>query len=363
MNILYICGYEASYAGNFIASIFALHDTVAGENACILLPAGARNREWISEITEHGIHVFYKAEKWKEEYKIIKFICSKYSIDIVYHHFYNLGDCIATRLLCWKWKNLKYVIHWHNEYKVSDSSFREALKKWIFHADMHIGCGEQVARELEQAGYQKVYAVNNGIDFYRLENWTKLLFGNGLNLLIFSSCSYEIKGIDIAIRAVIKCRKKYSDIELIVVAAAQIEEIKKKIIGECGGEIPEWIMVLPGREDVASFYHSVDAYLNASRSEGFCYASVEAVYCGAQVIQSDIPGNRLDIPGTYIFESENVESLAEEILQFRIEKEKDSSIRLAQKEYVEKKYGMKQWSKTICGLLEECCGNCLGGKR
>lgn len=352
MNILYVCEYESIYAGNFIESILTLHSIVEGEASCILLPEGAKNKAWISQIVECGIHVFYKSEKWMEEYKIIKSICCKYRIDIVYHHFYKLGDCIATRLLCWKWKKLKYVIHWHNEYKVSDSSFREALKKWIFHADMHIGCGELVAEEVARAGYKNVFCVNNGIFFKRMENWRKLNIGGGLNLLIFASYSYKAKGIDIAVRAVKRCREQQVEANLIIVDDRHMEGLVRK---ECGGEIPSWITILPGREDVASYYHSVDAYLNASRSEGFCYASVEAVYCGIQVIQSNTPGNRLDIPNTYIFESENVEQLVEKILQFSLEKGKDSSKRLAQKEYVEKKYGIEQWSKEIYTLLKQLC--------
>ena len=123
---------------------------------------------------------------------------------------------------------------------------------------------------------------------------------------------------------------------------SQISAVCKEI---CGG-IPEWVHTMNARDDVGTYYHAVDAYLNSSRTEGFCYSSIEAIYCGDQVIQSDIPQNRLDIPGTLIFESENVEQLTAKLMEFSRDSRHATTL---QRDYVLKQYSIDSW---VSGIME-----------
>lgn len=85
-------------------------------------------------------------------------------------------------------------------------------------------------------------------------------------------------------------------------------------------------------------------YLNSSRSEGFCYATIEAVYCGAQVIQTDILGNRLDVPETLVYEVGNVAQLEDRIIQlYEAIQNPTPAVKERQKKYVLEKYGIDTW--------------------
>lgn len=63
------------------------------------------------------------------------------------------------------------------------------------------------------------------------------------------------------------------------------------------------------------YYNSAKIFLSASRSEGFCFSVIETVYCGCDIIQSNIPEYRLDIPECRVFESNNVKKLMQVLLE------------------------------------------------
>lgn len=355
MNILYICGYAANYKGNFIESLTHLDIGLHGkQQACYIFPPEAKEKAWIKELEKAGAKVFYNTGSVLGELKLQKQIVDQYSIDIIYHHFWNLKDCLVNRLLKMVKPNVKMVIHYHNEYHVSSSKMNEKIKHWILDADMNIGCGEYVAKEVDAAGYRNVKWIDNCIDFSRLDNWEKYEKPEGLNLLTFSSYGYEIKGVDVSIKAVYKAREEGIPANLLIAVAADWDGIKNRVQQECNGHIPEWIQLLPSRPDVATYYHAANAYLNSSRSEGLCYSGIEAIYCGAQVIQTNIPGNPTFIPHTYQFETNSVEQLVKTIeVLYNAVKNGDADIRAEQKQYVVENYGLDTWvKKEIAALCE-----------
>ena len=347
MNILYVCGYAAEYPGNFIKSLMRLDQDIRGTGeCCFIFPPEAEDKDWIKEIEQAGAHVFYNTQSILGELKLQNKICKKYSIDIIYHHFWNLEDCLANRILKARFPKVRMVIHHHNEYHISDFRINEVIKHWILDADMHIGCGEYVSEEVRKAGFQNVRWIDNCIDFDRLDCWEEFAVPDGINCLTFSSYGYDIKGIDISINAAYAAREKNIPINLLIAVSSNYEEIKRRVQSECRGNIPEWIQLLPARTDVAAYYHAVDAYLNASRSEGFCYASIEAIYCGAQVIQTRIPGNRLDVPNTFIFDVDSVEQCTDCIcMLYQSTLKPDLTVKSEQKQYVLSKYGLSTWVK------------------
>lgn len=359
MNILFICGYAAEYKGNFIESLMQLDETLHGrQNACYIFPREAKNKIWIKELQNAGAKIFFNTNSVVGEIQLQNSICKKNKIDVIYHHFWNLKDCLASKILKIKHPKLKIVIHYHNEYHLSQSRFKEKLKHWILNTDMQIGCGKYVAEEVADAGYMNVKWIDNCINFSRLDHYELFSAKKGLNLLTFSSYDYEAKGIDISIKSCFAARKNGIPVNLLIVVSCNKDEIETRIISECkelGIDLPEWIQILPSRTDVATYYRSVDAYLNSSRSEGFCYASVEAIYCGAQVIQSDHPGNRLDIPRTLIYRVEDVEGCTKAIeeLYFRKQNNIIQQDNQVQRQYVIDNYSIDTWTKKVSDSLKE----------
>lgn len=170
MNILYICGYAANYKGNFIESLTHLDSALHGaQKACYIFPPEAQGKSWIEELCQAGASVYFNTNSVLGEWKLQKRICEEHEIDVIYHHFWNLKDCLANRILKLRHRKIKMVIHHHNEYHISDSKVNECIKHWILDADMHIGCGKLVAEEVEKAGFRNVRWIDNCIEFSRLD--------------------------------------------------------------------------------------------------------------------------------------------------------------------------------------------------
>ena len=175
-----------------------------------------------------------------------------------------------------------------------------------------------------------------------------------LNVLLFASVGYYIKGVDTAIKGTRMARDEYGlRINLIIALKSEQKDILKQIADECDGTIPDWIIPVSVRQDVASLYHLADVYLCASRSEGFCYSIVESVYCGCQVIQSDIPQNPRDIPGTYVFKCADPVSLKYSIIKLAEDMKSDSytDLQKAQREYVIATYNIYKWTSSCYNIL------------
>mgnify|MGYP002859438835 CR=1 FL=1 len=357
MNVMFIMNYSPPYSGNFMSSIWTLEKKIKEEKgSCIYVyPESAENLGWVNEMRNNGAIIYFKNGVFWHDIKLYEKAIKKNNIDIIYLHFWSLTDALSIRLLQKKHHNLKFGIHHHNEYVLSKSHVRERIKHWILDADFHIGCGSYVASEVKEAGYRNVHHIDNCIDFRRLDQWEEIdlsklniLSEGGVLLLTFTSYSFSAKGIDISLAAIQKAREKGAAIELLIVIADCKDEMNKQIEDFFEDIVPGWVHIIDARSDVASLYHSADAYLNSSRTEGLCYSSIEAVYCGCQVIQSDIPQNRLDIPGTIIFEKENVEQLTEKLIEYANHREHNSE---AQRKYVTEKYDLGEWALRCYSVL------------
>lgn len=97
-----------------------------------------------------------------------------------------------------------------------------------------------------------------------------------------------------------KLRDEGQNIYLAVCTASNTQTIAEQIRAQFG-EFPEWLKLLPPRQDIASYYRAADIYIQASRSEGFCYAIVEAAYCGKTVVASDCLGMKSHAEKNLIF--------------------------------------------------------------
>lgn len=355
MNLLLVVNVVSPYPGNLLESLFALENSICadGGKTVYVFPAAASDMDWVQGMRQSGKKIYFKPAGKKSPYALYNRVIHENDIDIIYLHFWNIPDALAVKALKMKYKGLRFVIHHHSEYHVSDSPLRERIKHWILDADMHIGCGEYVFEQVRAAGYRNVRWIDNCIDFERLEQWEPYETPDGLNLLTFSGIGYEIKGVDISVRGVRLARERGIPANLLIAIGADYDGIERRVREECGGTIPEWIRLLPARPDVATYYHAVDAYLNSSRSEGFCYASAEAINCGAQVIQTNIPQNHLDIPETLIYEVGNAEQLADRIeTLYQQKQEGDVELKRRQKDYVVGKYSLSIWVEEEKRALE-----------
>ena len=122
------------------------------------------------------------------------------------------------------------------------------------------------------------------------------------------------------------------------------------------GEVPEWVKILPPREDVASYYRAADLFISPSRAEGMTYSVIECAYCKCPMIVSDIcgQGHARAIPGAKIVENENTEMLREAIIEsITVD---NSSLEKAYN-YVKENYSLDNWCNKILDLYNNLLEN------
>lgn len=118
------------------------------------------------------------------------------------------------------------------------------------------------------------------------------------------------KGVDIAIKAV----KKIENASLIIIISVGKEKVIADLV-KIFGEIPSFVKFENSRNDVATFYRAADVFIAPSRSEGFNYSIVEALYSETLVIASNINPHGKILSDEFLFESENENKLEQAILR------------------------------------------------
>lgn len=360
MNILQIVNVSGYYSGNLMESIWRLEDEIKNSGVCVyLFPWEAKERGWIKDMQKNGERIYFKSGSKLKDFRMIYKICVMHDIDIIHLHFWNIPDCLAIKKVLKVHRKTKSIIHHHGRYVVSRKKMNEKIKKWFFKGNYHIACGKAVYQELLYADFPKrnVFRVDNGIAFSRLDKKENMKW-KGNNILMFSSVGCEIKGIDIACKAICELVQEGKKVNLVIVSGLNQVGVKE-YVKECLqiNDLPDWIKFMPPRNDIATYYDAATAFLSASRSEGFCYAVLEAAYCGCETIQSRIPEHRLDIPECKTFESENVGELKKVILEL-LHEDKDEAERIhkLQREYVIRHYGVEHWVHEIMGVYREISG-------
>ena len=259
------------------------------------------------------------------------------------------------------YKDLTIIRHLRNHDKPR-GFVGEGLRKTLNHVDLYIGCSESVAIEYRKnfkLKNGKVTYVTNAIDFNRLNKYEVLHRGDfyissSTTVFLMFGFDYYRKGVDIVLEAMESLIKQGHDVCLLLSLSVNKDMIELKIKDRFG-EIPEWLRILKPRDDIASYYNLSDYFISAAREEGFCNALVEAAYCERPIISSNIPGPQtLNIPHTYLFESEDVAGLQDAMLSLiSLDRDKKKQITTDQKAYVEKAFDLNLWAQQIKGIYQD----------
>ena len=361
-NTILITDYNAPYGGNLLRSFIALEKQMVsdGNQLFYLFPKRAAEKDWVIDLMHMSDkeRVFFFEEDPISIAKTIKEIARKYDVNIVYAHLCRHKTQIGIALARHVWqRGSKLVQHYHNHAKIPHNVLKKVFNiagyKILFNGDLAIGCSKSVAESIPLSKKKKVY-VDNAIDFTRLDTYDAdyriLPEGDDRKTVLLFGFHYSRKGVDIALDAMAPIAER-ENVVLALCLAANKEEIEQKII-EKYGKIPNWVVFLGPRDDVGTYYHSADIFLSAAREEGFCYSIVESVYCGDICISSRIGGCPLQIPGLYIFETENSKELQETLIEIlhaqpeELQKRKKES-----RDYSVVNYHVETWAKGIVDIL------------
>ena len=116
------------------------------------------------------------------------------------------------------------------------------------------------------------------------------------------------------------------------------------------GNQPCWQYLAEPRERVAEFFAASDAFISASRSEGFPYSIVEAMASKLPVVSSDIPGAAWarGVPGEVFFPPGDADALSKAISQMLSWTDDERSANSnANCSFVTERYSLNQWAENV----------------
>lgn len=342
------------YISNYVQSELALTAKFeeSGNHLIHIFPKDVEHFAWVDLFRKSG-YVLYFIDVCPRTWKSIstfRQIFRKEKINLIHVHFG--GWDIDVRLAA---PTIPTV--WHQRMSVN----LDTVKRRIYHNLMykvvgrfkthHIAISDAVNKAITSLTSNKCYFIPDGIDFRRLQFEEAITtdMSQPCRILLFAFSALG-KGVDIAIKACEIFNREQQLVELQIVT----QENTDKYLAANFPELPSWLKVLPPISNVSEYYNSADVFLSASRSEGFCNALLEAIYCGRPCVYSDIPGTRWagDFAGTYMYEVENPESLAEAIKNCintpLIEEDIKNNRKLA-----ERRYSLDTWTESVYEALLE----------
>ena len=281
-----ICNYSSIYGGNFIPSILHLCKKLDCELILFSFPRESENRNWVNSIKSKGYSVcFYDRKSFRKD---ILGICKANKIDVIYTHFIS---GLRIKMVFPFNHKIKLFIHVHSDFSGNNKlSFKQRARKLIENKFIRTDatyifvqnglCLERVENEkLDRETFVKKYDVDSSKTIFLLFGW-----------------SPYIKGVDLAVKAFSTLSTELQNMAKLIIVHGKDEGKKvcldflTKQIGNNSFLNNSNIVFVPPTEDVFSLYKLSDVYVMSSRSEGFSYSLIEALYFNLNCIVNDIEG-------------------------------------------------------------------------
>ena len=368
-TILHLTDYGAPYAGNFIASLSALEQLLSDRSrkTVYVLPPRASERAWTQEFSlSHDVRIL-ETGGFFSYYRQVRMLLKQTSATLLHEHFIHFDQKLAAWLASKTCGHrVRTVLHLHNHIILPRNPLLRLPHKLYFRSvSRFVCCSESVAAHLIADGISKerVRVAENAIAFERLDHYdtsvrASLPLPEGAKLALMFGYNFEVKGVDLAVEAVRLLREReHLPIVLAVALSSNLESVRARILAQLGiSELPDWILLLPPREDVGSYYRMADVFLSPSRQEGFCYALVEAAYCRTPVLASAIDAQKdLALPKNAFFAPEDAGALSSAM--HRVLREAHSPARTLMLEQaaerVTQTYALSRWAERVCAAYDE----------
>lgn len=368
MKILILTNYASVYGGNFIPSMdaFAQYSINKGNKVGFALDIKAKERGWCKKIQEKYPVYFVKNKGNRKDAKELNQYIKENGYDCVYSHFsYFYIACI----LCLINPHLAVICHKHTDIGSEltlKRKIRLVIKKSIIYKNMSLIFVSERLRKYElMENDTNSYWLPNALvttrfqkskrDDYRKEIRSRLGISLDDPVVLMFGWHTQVKGVDIALKAFENLLKLHSNAHLLLVAsAAQGENSTRRIASEfVDEETLSKVVFLPPIQEVEKYHAAADIFLSSSRSEGFSYSILEALYLGELVVSSDLDGVQWakKYNTVEIFPSENIQLCSEKLdksINNIAEKQSDiidTSMR------VENDYGIKEWVEQVYRII------------
>lgn len=350
--------YMGPYISNYILSELELDKKIRHEGNYIIhiFPRDVQDKPWVKLFEEIDAKVFFIDYKPRTLGSILclRRIFKQENINIIHCQFggWDFDAKFAAPFT-------KMI--WHQRMSVNLDTWSRKIKYWLkynllgFCRTRHIGISEAVYNAIDSLTLHKVYLIPNAIDFKRLdvsEAQKKAHDEKGPYKLLMFSYSPYVKGLDIAYRACDFLNAKGVNVELAVVS----QENSDVEIYSTYNPMPHWMRILKPNSNVSEYYLEADAFLSASRSEGFSNSLLEAIYSGLNVIYSDISGTRWasEFRNAFMYSVESPQDLANAIILSMNSSISEENV-VANRKLAEEKYSMLEWVNSIYSIYEDYC--------
>lgn len=355
-GILQYAGVGSPYRGNFICSLEALRSKLEQQSRTVvyLFPARTLKRDWAQELAK-VTPVYFMSGNPLKDIRLVRGIIKKHDIGIIHSHFFGfqqLAVCNLASLFC----KVKHTVHIHCALRENDG-LKGQIRKLALRNKVLIGCSSTVKQQAEKLyPRNESVCIENAVFFERLDEYeqldkTRLGLSESAKTLLMFGFLYEIKGVDLALEAMDKLCGRGEKLQLILILSSNQESIVQNIIKRFN-RIPEWLHILPPRNDIASYYRICDVFIAPSRSEGMPYSVLETASLGIPQVLSDIPAHKnLALKNAVYFKSGDVQALSDAITKVFIEAK---SMPLAQQaENIRNSYTLDEWTDRVLHIYEK----------
>lgn len=360
MNVCHIMNYNATYEGNFIASLKALAGKIEIENTTFIFFEETKQQDWCRKLMSEGMRIFFISHSnMFHNAKILRKACK--DCDILHAHFMSSYFLLLAKIVR---PHIKIIVHFHNTYLKKTIGIKEKIIDSI--VQCNVGVSKPVCDSLINSGRKKTVYIDNAVFFNRLDDMSfdnqmekmRTEVENTYFILMFGSHFFR-KGCDVAYKAVKQVCTEHG-INIILLISCVNKILVETELQKIDENWRHYVKILPAINTIGSYYRISDIFISPSTEEGFCYAIPESVYCRTPVIRSDIESQNRNIPNDFIVPVGDVDALARKILEvLELPKEKLSQIVDEQRKVILKSCSINVW----CHKVIELYKNVLGGKR
>lgn len=322
---LIISSFMAEHKTNYVYCILALikkfHQN--GDEIVFIFPKAKMSASWVDEIRQEGCKVYFLEYKpySLNNINFVKKIIRDEKINLVQSDY--TGWDITVKLA----KPFMPTI-WYEMMRVNDKDrvkkYENLIKYKIIGAfyTYPVGISDDVYNSLCRLSYKsRCKKIYNSLDASRFD-LSRPRAKNSVKTYLMFSYSPMVKGVDIVCDAMEELNRNGVKAKLIIVSHGANDDY----LNNRYKKLPEWLTVETPRSDVQHYYLLADSFISASRSEGFSFSLLEALYTGMGCVVSDIPGTAWSesFKGIRYFKSGNSGSLVEALkndIEFEINQE------------------------------------------
>lgn len=369
MNIMIAADYASPKSGNIVASVIALGRKLRDRGDKVMF-AFPREREWANWLRAEGfcVEIVNRTDERigggteNATLQVLLTLIRRHEIELIHAHFGMFHNALVFHRN--ELKDVKIIIHDHMDFGLKPSLAMQytktALRSLLYRLRRINVVGVMEKKTNAYIFLKHKWFVPNGLSLERYieRPMTRDECREKLGLLETDKCvmilgwDLKRKGLDIALKAVCKCREKDPDIcfGMIGAGTGPSEPVREFISQETEFDSAEpWIHFFDSYEDMFAVHRAIDVYLSASRKEAFSYGLLESISQDTPVVVSDIPGTRwADMySSSFFYPFEDVDACSEAIIRALAQgRSATNSDKLV------KKYGIEPWCDAIIRIFD-----------